>query len=66
MPCVIAGVAVYAVLTLIGWAVIEANRPPTCPKGHTDHYCLDRWRCRICAVATMRRGLRKLARERKP
>jgi len=64
LSAVLVGLAVYLLVCLFGWVKVEMERPPTCPKGHTDHYCVNRWRCRICAVAAERRGLRKLARER--
>jgi hypothetical protein len=64
LKTVLAGLAAYLLICLLGWLKVEMERPPACSKGHTDHYCVNRWRCRTCAVATERRGLRKLARER--
>ena len=65
MGPIVLGVSVFALLGLTGWVKVEMERPRTCRKGHTDHYCLDRWRCRTCAREAEARGLRKLARERK-
>jgi hypothetical protein len=57
------GLLVYLVLCLVGWVKVAMERP-TCPKHGTDHYCVNRWRCRQCAIIAEQRGLRKLARER--
>jgi len=52
---VLIGLAWYAGVWAVAWFWVEASRPATCPKGHTDLYRLDRWRCRVCE----REGTRK-------
>lgn len=58
------GLIVLITLSLIAWGIAVADRPNVCPKGHTDFYLLNGWHCRECKLATQRRRLRKLARER--
>lgn len=64
MKAVLVGLLAYLGLGGLWQLHVRMTRPDACPKGHTDHYHCNRWTCRVCAVATFRRGLRRRARER--
>jgi hypothetical protein len=51
--------AIGIVLTLLGLLKEAMERPPTCTKGHTDLYCLNTWKCRVCEAKKFNKKRRK-------
>lgn len=63
MRAVLTFLALYVGGSALAACWVRATKPTACPRGHTDFYMLDGWRCRVCERVGHARRLRRRARE---